>query len=158
MPAMRTITVIKRDPHGKEIWRYSAKLVRRQGSALRLEALYNREEMPFMGIVIKRCDRFVETYFTDRWYNLYEIHDRDDDRLKGWYCNIGRPAVWESEDVLSYVDLALDLWVAPDGTQTVLDEDEFAALGLDPVTKAKALAALEELKRLFSESKTPGLM
>ena len=158
MPAMKAITVIKRDPHDGEVWRYTARLVRQQGSALRLEALFNREDMPFMGMMLKGGDRFVETYFTDRWYNLYAIHDREDDRLKGWYCNIGRPAVWESEAVLSYEDLALDLWVAPDGTQTVLDEEEFAALGLDPATKTHALAALEELKRLFSESKTPGLL
>ena len=158
MPAMKAITVIKRDPHGRELWRYSARLVHRQGEALHLEAPYNREDVPFMGMVIKRGDRFVETYYTDRWYNLYEIHDRDDGHLKGWYCNIGRPAVWESENVISYMDLALDLWVAPDGTQTVLDENEFTALELDAETKANALAALEELKRLFSESKTPGLL
>ena len=41
----------------------------------------------------------------------------------------------EAEDVISYVDLALDLWVAPDGTQTVLDEDEFAAIDLDAETR-----------------------
>ena len=34
----------------------------------------------------------------------------------------------ESDTVISYVDLALYLWVAPDGTQTVLDKDEFANL------------------------------
>jgi predicted RNA-binding protein associated with RNAse of E/G family len=55
--------------------------------------------------------------------------------------------------VISYVDLALDLWVAPDGTQTVLDEDEFAALDLDAETRQQARAALEEVQRLFLEMK-----
>ena len=85
----------------------------------------------------------------DRWYNILEIHDREDDRLKGWYCNIGKPAVMEAGNKISYVDLALDLWVAPDGTQTVLDEDEFAALDLDDETRSKARAALAELQALF---------
>jgi predicted RNA-binding protein associated with RNAse of E/G family len=62
----------------------------------------------------------------------------------------------EAEDVIAYVDLALDLWVAPDGTQTVLDEDEFAALDLDAETKSRAQAALVELQKLFSNKQQPG--
>jgi len=109
-----------------------------------------------MGTFIKHGDRFVEVYYTDRWYNIFEIYDRDDGRRKGWYCNIGRPAVMETEDVISYVDLVLDLWIAPDGTQTVLDEDEFAALDLDAETRSRAWAALEELQTLFRANHEPG--
>jgi uncharacterized protein len=145
------ITVIKRNVQGQETWRYSGVLTRRDGSALHIEAPFNAKDTPFMGTVLKHGDRFVETWYTDRWYNIFEIHDRDDDALKGWYCNIGKPAVMEADDVISYVDLALDLWVAPDGTQTVLDEDEFAALDLDAETRSQAWAALEELKRMFSQ-------
>jgi predicted RNA-binding protein associated with RNAse of E/G family len=144
------ITVIKRNFQGQETWRYSGMLTRRDGAALHLEAPFNGEDSPFMGTVIKHGDRFVETYYTDRWYNIFEIHDRDDDALKGWYCNVGKPAVFDAGDVISYVDLALDLWVAPDGTQTVLDEDEFAALNLDAETQSQARAALEELKARFA--------
>jgi predicted RNA-binding protein associated with RNAse of E/G family len=144
------ITVIKRNFQGQETWRYNGMLTRRDGAALHLEAPFNGEDSPFMGTVIKHGDRFVETYYTDRWYNIFEIHDRDDDALKGWYCNVGRPAVFDADNVISYVDLALDLWVAPDGTQTVLDEDEFAALNLDAETQSQARAALEELKARFA--------
>ena len=69
-------------------------------------------------------------YYTDRWYNIFEIYDRDDGQIKGWYCNIGKPAVIE-DGVVSYVDLALDLWVSADGKQTILDEDEFEELEPD---------------------------
>jgi predicted RNA-binding protein associated with RNAse of E/G family len=151
------VVVIKRNPRGEETWRYEAELLKRDGTAFHLEAPYNRPDTPFMGIVIKHGDRFVETYYADRWYNIYEIHDRDDGSLKGWYCNVGRPAVLEAEDVLSYVDLALDLWVAADGSQAVLDEDEFAALDLDAETRSRARAALEELKaELALRKQTPG--
>jgi protein associated with RNAse G/E len=109
-----------------------------------------------MGILIRTGDRFMETYFTDRWYNIFEIHDREDDRLKGWYCNIGRPAVWEEDATLSYIDLALDLWVAPDGSQTVVDEEEFLALDLDDDTRAQALAGLAELRNMFARKIAPG--
>ncbi|MEW6092675.1 MAG: DUF402 domain-containing protein [Chloroflexota bacterium] len=147
---MTPITVIKRNLKGEELWRYDATLTGREGTALHLEAPFNGQDVEFMGILVKHGDPFVETYYTDRWYNIFEIYDRDDGVLKGWYCNIGKPAVMEAEDVLSYVDLALDLWVAVDGTQTVLDEDEFAALDLEPAARKQALSAMAELKTYFA--------
>src|SRR3990172_97750 len=110
--------------------------------------------MPFMDTVLKRDDRFVETFYSDRWYNVFAIYDRDDGRFKGWYCNIGCPAEIE-KDTVSYVDLALDLWVAANGAQTVLDEDEFLELSMDEMTRAQAAAALEDLKRKFENKKHP---
>jgi uncharacterized protein len=158
MPVMTPITVIKRNAQGKETWRYSGVLVRQEGGALHLEANYNGKDASFTGTVVRTGDRFVEVYYAVRWYNIFEIHDREDSMLKGWYCNICRPAVIEAEGVISYEDLALDLWVAPDGTQTVLDEDEFSALTLDAETRQQARAALEELQDWFSHKKEPGLI
>jgi len=146
---MTPITVIKRNAKGEEAWRYTGTLTSREGSALHIEAPFNGRDVEFMGTTIRHGDPFVEVYYTDRWYNIFEIHDQDDNRIKGWYCNVGRPAVEEGDGVISYIDLALDLWVAPDGTQTVLDEDEFAALNLDPATRDRALAALTELQVRF---------
>ncbi len=150
-----TITVIKRSPSGEELMRYPGAVLRRGPTDVVLEARFNRDDLPFMGTVFKKGDRFVETYYTDRWYNIFEIHDRDDDGIKGWYCNIGRPARLEVEDRLSYVDLALDLWIDPAGNQTVLDEDEFEALALDASTRRRARQALEDLQRQFHSIKPP---
>jgi hypothetical protein len=153
---MKSMVVIKRNPRGEEVWRYGAELLSWEENTIRLEAAFNRPDTPLADIVIKKGDRFVETYYTDRWYNVYEIRDRGDGALKGWYCNVAKPAFVEGEGVLSFVDLALDLWVTPGGAQTVLDEDEFAALDLDMETKSRARAALEELKAEFSrKKKTP---
>jgi len=146
------ITVIKRNPAGEEIWRYNGRILERGPDFVRLEARFNRPDLPFMGVTLKQGDSFLETYYTDRWYNIFEIRDRDDGRTKGWYCNVSCPAVLEAEDRLSYVDLALDLWVAVDGTATVLDEDEFAALDLDAETAARARAALAELLGRFGRN------
>jgi len=144
------VVVIKRNVAGEETWRYSGRVLARGPDFVRLEARFNRPDLPFMGITLRQGDPFIETYYTDRWYNVFEIRDRDDGRTKGWYCNVSRPAVLEAEDRLSYVDLALDLWVAADGTASVLDEDEFAALRLDPETAARARAALDELQARFN--------
>ncbi len=147
------IRVLKLDLTGKVTWQYEGHVVRREPHAVVLEAFFNRDDMPFVDVVLKRNDRYVERYYTDRWYNIFEIYDRDDGRLKGWYCNVSMPAVL-GEGTVSYVDLALDLWVSPDGKQTVLDRDEFEALRLEPTERAKALFGLAQLQQLF-ESKQP---
>lgn len=143
------IKVQKKVPSGEVAYEYEGDLVHRDENSLTLEALFTRDDMPFMDVVFKKDDLFVEYYYTDRWYNIFEIHDRDDGKLKGWYCNIGMPAVIE-DGVISYVDLALDLWVSVNGKQTVLDEDEFERLELSESLRVGALNGLEELKQLFT--------
>ena len=144
-----TIKVQKRNLGGEVVYEYEGELLHQAENSVTLEALFTRDDLPIMGVVLKKDDRFVEYYYSDRWYNIFEIHDRDDDSLKGWYCNIGMPAVIE-DGIVSYVDLALDLWVSTSGDQTVLDDDEFESLGLSEELRASALNGLEELKLLFT--------
>jgi predicted RNA-binding protein associated with RNAse of E/G family len=147
----KTITVIKLNHLRQETWRYSGRVLSREPERITIEAFFNRPDLPFHGILLAEGDRFVETYSTLCWYNIFEIHDRLDDHIKGWYCNVTLPAEI-NEDQVSYVDLALDLLVYPDGRQLVLDEDEFLALDLDADTQTKARDALKQLHSLvFSE-------
>ena len=148
-----TITLIKRNIKGEATWQYKGRLLRRVPGGVLIEAFFNRPDMPFLDIVLKQGDRAVEVFYTDRWYNIFEIYDRDDGKLKGWYCNIGLPAVEEGNGRISYIDLALDLWVTPDGRKQILDEDEFSELPLDEATRVSALTALEELSSLFADGK-----
>ena len=143
-----TISVIKQDPQGNETWRYSGDVIDRRDNQIIIEALFDRDDINFNGMWLCKGDRFLETYYADRWYNIFEIHDRDDDRLKGWYCNIALPAEI-LEEFISYKDLALDLLVFPDGRQYVLDEDEFAELQLQPEIRLRALDALGVLQNYF---------
>ena len=148
------ITVQKKNPAGEVTYEYQGLLLSQEQNTVVLEALFDRDDMPFMDVVFKRGDRFVEYYYTDRWYNIFVIHDRDDGLIKGWYCNIGKPAVFEDSTV-SYIDLALDLWVSTSGEQAVLDEEEFEALELNDELRAGARRALEELRQLFLNDKPP---
>ena len=149
-----TVKVQKKNAAGEVTYEYEGVLLSRDEHSITLEALFDRSDMPFMDVVFKKGDRFIETYYTDRWYNIFAIHDREDDKVKGWYCNIGMPAVFE-DGVVSYVDLALDLWVSANGQQTVLDEDEFEQLQLDEELSSGAHRGLEELKSLFFNNKPP---
>ena len=145
--------VLKKNLADEVTWQYEGVVLSREENAVTLEALFNRDDMPFMDIVLKRNDRFVETFYSDRWYNVFEIYDRDDNKFKGWYCNIGKPAIIE-DDSVSYVDLALDLWVSPNGNQTVLDEDELEELNLDDKLKQKVFDGLKDLQE-FLKTKNP---
>jgi predicted RNA-binding protein associated with RNAse of E/G family len=78
--------------------------------------------------------------------------------LKGWYCNITRPAHIDG-DVITSEDLELDLYVSPDRTTVLrLDEDEFEARGFagsDPLTYRAARAALDNLERMARAGEAP---
>ena len=142
--------ILKKNPAEEVTWQYDGVELRRGENSITVEAFFNRDDLPFQDIVLKRNDRFVETFFTDKWYNIFEIYDRDDGALKGWYCNLTKPAIIEAGQV-SYVDLALDLWVTPDGRQTVLDEDELEELNLGDELKKKVYEGLLELQTYFKE-------
>jgi protein associated with RNAse G/E len=148
------IKVQKKNPAGEVTYEYEGTLLSWDEHSIVLEALFDRPDMPFMDVLFKTGDRFVEYYYTERWYNIFVVYDRDDSRLKGWYCNIGKPAVFEN-GIVSYIDLALDLWVSTSGQQTVLDEDEFEALELDEELRDGALKGLDGLKQLFLNDKPP---
>jgi len=143
------ITIIKQNLQEQEVWRYRGRILRQTSAAFLIEAPFNREDTVFEGIPLKKGDPFIEAFYTRRWFNIFEMHDRDSGAIKGWYCNVTRPAVF-TDATLSAVDLALDLLVYPDGHWLLLDQDEYADLGLNDVDQAQAQQAVAELQRLFS--------
>jgi predicted RNA-binding protein associated with RNAse of E/G family len=145
---MKTITVIKQDFQGRETHRYSALLLELLPHEIKIEAFFDREDTLVDEIVLTRGDRFIEHYYDNRWYNIFEIRDRIGDHLKCWYCNICCPTVFD-ENTITYRDLALDLLVYPDGKQVILDEHEFSSLPLSPTMQTAAWQAMVELQERF---------
>ncbi len=144
------VTIIKNNHKGEEVWRYAGKILVETAKGIIAEALFNRADLDFNGITLKEGDRFLELYLFGKWFNIYEIYDRDTDLQKAWYCNITRPVRILNNEV-HYDDLALDLLVFPDLRQLALDEDEFIALGLNKTDQQHARSALKELQNLFSQ-------
>jgi uncharacterized protein len=142
---MAEITVRKLNLERQETWSYTGHVIEKGSDYIYLEAIFDRQDTDFHGMVLKTGDLFLEIFYTSRWYNIFEIYDRKDRHLKGWYCNIGYPAEIQASSV-SYVDLELDLLVFPDGRQIVLDEEEFNALPLPEEERRRAKAALAELQ------------
>jgi uncharacterized protein len=143
----RPITVHKLDAAGREVWRYPARLLAETGPERKLEAVFDREDGNLAGLQLRRGDRFLETFYADRWYSVFAISDALDGRFKGWYCNLSRPARFEVTDIFAE-DLALDLIVFPNGRQVVLDAEEYEQLSLEPDERAQVDRAIAELRML----------
>ena len=141
---MTNFTIIKQDHLGAEVIRYPGRALSQRPHAIVLEAFFNFEFVEEAGLSMRRGDRFVETFYSDRWYNLFEVHDAEDGHLKGWYGNVGHPAKIKDQ-IVSYKDLALDVVALPNGQVSILDETEFRALGLPPDIEAAAHRGLNEL-------------
>jgi hypothetical protein len=148
------ITVHKQDHRGQTQFTWSGQVLEREANHLALEAFFARDQMDLGYVTLKRGDRMVEHFYSDRWYNVFAIYDVGEGAFKGWYCNITRPAHLGEADVWAE-DLALDLFVEPNGREWVLDEAEFAALGLSPAEHAAACAALAELQTLARAKQGP---
>lgn len=65
----------------------------------------------------------TEYYWLDHWYNVFRFSDPDG-KLKSFYCNINQPPSFDGH-VLSYIDLDIDVLVAPDLTYKILDVEDF---------------------------------
>ncbi|MEU8527206.1 DUF402 domain-containing protein [Streptomyces sp. NPDC048629] len=136
---------------GRTKIRYPAEVVADDGVRLSVRAPWAADGVRDFGFVrFEPGDVFTEHYWRDRWYAVKEVRSGDG-TLKGWYCDVTRPAAVDAGQVV-VEDLDLDLWVSADGGEVLrLDEDEFAASGLagaDPEAAACAVAALDELEAL----------
>lgn len=148
------ITICKLDHDGRETWRYTGRIIEQGATWVKIEAYFNRLDSDAGYVVFRQGDRFVEWFYTDRWYNIFEIHDVADDHLKGYYCNITHPAIIEANKI-GWPDLALDVWIDPKGNIQLLDEGDFTALPIDEVTRANAHHAVKELRAHIARREAP---
>ncbi|QFQ96226.1 DUF402 domain-containing protein [Streptomyces phaeolivaceus] len=134
---------------GRTKIRYPARLLSDDGNRVVVHAAWATDGVRDFGFVrFGPGDVFTEYYWRDRWYAVKEVRDAHG-RLKGWYCDITRPATLSGGELV-VEDLDLDLWRSADGATVLrLDEDEFEASGLaasDPEAAAAAMTALDELE------------
>ena len=111
---------------------------------------------PLLGVIRPNTISY-EFYWKNRWYNVFRFHQPEGE-LRNFYCNVNLPPILQ-EDVLTYVDLDIDVLVAPDFDYQILDLDEFeenAAKHQYPAEIVeKAQTSLRELIRLIEGRKFP---
>jgi len=122
------VHVRKLKPGGKLDYAWDGAVLRCDDSGVVVRAEFNVEIVEREWATFRRGDIFVEFYYFDRWFNVFQI-SAPDGTLKGWYANVGLPAELDpATGQMHYVDLALDVWTRPDGEFVVLDQEEFDEL------------------------------
>ena len=150
---MAIITVSKLNSLGEIKIQYQGEMIERLTDGIIIRAYWDHPLKNLGYVCFEPGDRFIEYYYTHRWFNIFDISNVSGER-KGWYCNIAEPATIQDHTVSSR-DLLLDLWVDRDYGMQVLDEDEFSSdPWLTPEDRIRALEALREL-RLRVESRLP---
>jgi protein associated with RNAse G/E len=128
LPPGSPLTVLKLRPDGSLSYQWQGTVVHCDEQGLVLRATFNVDLVEREYATFRRGDEFLEFYYWDRWYNVFQV-STPDGVLKGWYGNVGQPAELRADrNELRYVDLELDIWATPDGQFVVLDEPEFATL------------------------------
>ena len=152
-----SILVSVRKYDGREHRRWRARVAKQEGSLLILDAVFEEEiEHGLLGTIALGTVS-TEYYWLDRWYNVFRFSDSSG-KLKSFYCNINEPPSFDGH-VLSYIDLDIDVLVAPDLTYKVLDLDDFEAnaerFAYPEDVQANAHRALTELTRLIEARAFP---
>jgi uncharacterized protein len=150
-----TVRTFKYD--GTEHRRWRAQISRIENPLIVLDARFEEEiNHPLLGRIAPET-LSIEYYWLDRWYNIFRFVEPTGE-LRNFYCNVNVPPVLEG-NVLSYVDLDMDILVAPDLSYTILDEDEFAAnaarFKYPGEVVRRAHGALGELINLIEERAFP---
>ena len=128
-----------------------------EGPLLVLDAIFEDEiEHDLLG-TISSGTISTEFYWLDRWYNVFRFSDPDR-KLKNYYCNVNQPPSFDGR-VLSYIDLDIDVFVAPDLTYKILDVEDFEEnarrYAYPEEVQANARRAVDELTGLIESRAFP---
>ncbi|HEX8710139.1 MAG TPA: DUF402 domain-containing protein [Pyrinomonadaceae bacterium] len=157
LSAAQAITVQTYKYDGSAHRRWDARVLRREDSLIVLDAVFAAEvRHPLLG-TLARGTLSIEYYWLDRWYNVFRFLEPSR-RLRNYYCNVNMPPAFDGR-VLSYVDLDIDILVAPDLSYEIVDEDEFEVnarrFNYSPEIRRRAGLALRELVTLIESRQFP---
>jgi protein associated with RNAse G/E len=142
---------------GSEHRRWRARLRRADASLIELDARFEEEiRHALLGTILPGTIS-LEYYWPDRWYNVFRFLEPGGE-MRNYYCNVNVPPVFDSSG-LSFIDLDMDILVAPDLSYRILDEDEFeenaARFNYPPEVRRRAHGALDELVSLIESRRFP---
>lgn len=150
--------VVRSCKHDGRVHRsWPARVARREGSLLVLDAFFAEEIRHTLLGTIEAGTLSTEFFWTDRWYSVFRFQSAEG-RLLKFYCNVNTPPTFES-GALTFVDLDVDVLVQPDLSYEVLDEDEFerhSELYQYPdLYRPKVQEALDGLRHLIENRRFP---
>lgn len=142
---------------GSEHRRWHARLVRCDSSLIELDGRFEEEIRHAQLGTILPGTRSLEYYWLDHWYNVFRFLEPSG-RLLYYYCNVNVPPVFDANG-LSFIDLDLDILVAPDLSHRILDREEFETncerFNYPQEVRRRARLALDELLCLIESRRFP---
>jgi protein associated with RNAse G/E len=136
---------------------WPAELLRQEGSLIVLDAQFADDVIHDLLGTIASGTHSLEYYWLGRWYNVFRFAEPDG-TLRNYYCNVNVPPTFEG-DILSYVDLDLDILVEPDFSYRILDVEDFERnvedYGYSGEVQANARRAVDELVRMIETRAFP---
>ena len=131
--------------------------MKQEGSLVVLDAYFPEEVCHDLLGTIASGTHSLEYYWLDRWYNVFRFAQPHGD-LRNYYCNVNAPPVLKNE-TLSYIDLDLDILVAPDFSYQVLDMEDFEKnaklYGYSDEVRNNARRAVDELVGMIQTREFP---
>lgn len=132
-------------------------MVRQEASLLVLDGKFDADvEHDLIG-TIAAGTHSLEYYWLDRWYNVFRF-TKPNGELRNYYCNINVPPTFDGK-ILSYMDLDLDILVAPDFSYQLLDAEDFErnsnALKYSGDVQNNAHSAVDELIGMIQTRQFP---
>lgn len=143
----------RRPPDREEIFHQRVVLERQEVIVTLAEAINLDIPMIIDGrVALEPGSAVVWFTFPGAWHDIGSFH-REDGTFTGFYANVITPPKIEKH-VWYTTDLYLDVWVTPNGTAKLLDEDEFEeAISHRLIDQPTADRAREEATRLLGEAR-----
>lgn len=142
---------------GAEHRRWPARIISQDDNLLILDAEFTEDIHHQLLGTVARGTTSVEYYWMDRWYNIFRFL-KPDGVLRSFYCNVNIPPTFDGR-TLNYIDLDIDILVAPDLTYRIVDEDEFdlnaRKYNYPSKIRESAYQALAELVSLIEKREFP---
>jgi len=153
----KTILVRACKYDGSEHRSWLAHVFRQEGSLIVLDAKFINEVVHDLLGTIAGGTHSLEYYWLDRWYNVFRFAHPNGE-LRNYYCNVNVPPTFDGE-ILSYVDLDLDILVEPDFSYQILDVEDFQTnaqrYGYSAELQTNARRAVDELVRMIQTREFP---
>lgn len=142
---------------GSEHRSWPAQVLRQEGSLIVLDAKFPDEVVHDLLGIIAGGTHSLEYYWLDRWYNVFRFAQPNGE-LRNYYCNVNMPPAFDGE-ILSYVDLDLDILVEPGFSYQILDVGDFETnaqrYGYPDDVQTNARRAVDELVRMIQTREFP---
>jgi uncharacterized protein len=142
---------------GSEHRSWPAQVLRQEGSLIVLDAKFADEVVHDLLGIIAGGTHSLEYYWLDRWYNVFRFAQPNGE-LRNYYCNVNMPPTFDGE-ILSYVDLDLDILVEPGFSYRILDVGDFETnaqrYGYPDDVQTNARQAVDELVRMIQTREFP---